>query len=121
MDKYGDCFRGSIIEVEEEAVTIRSTGGAPYDTLICEMNFKSMMNDKLCVSFEQLDIERCDLTLTVFPEQDSSGHALVSNLCHSLNRLIKKNQSNYSMCVLLKVIRNYFALPLKNALLQSNR
>jgi len=90
MDKYGDCFRGSIIEVEEEAVTIRSTGGAPYDTLICEMNFKSMMNDKLCVSFEQLDIERCDLTLTVFPEQDSSGHALVSNLCHSLNRLIKK-------------------------------
>lgn len=77
MDKYGDCAHDGPIEVEDEAVTIKAQGGAPYDTLICEMTFKSMLNDRLCVSFQKMDIKRCDVNLYVFQEDSSAGTALV--------------------------------------------
>lgn len=80
MDKYGDCFRDGPIEVEDDSIVIQSQGGEPYDTLFCEMRFKSVLNDRLCLSFESLEINRCDLNLHVFQEDSAAGTALVSLL-----------------------------------------
>ena len=80
MDRYGDCFRDSYISVKDEQYTILSQGGEPYDTTVCEMVFKSEKNDRLCLSFKEFTINRCDLHLDVYAEQSAAGTAIVRTL-----------------------------------------
>ncbi|KAH3828076.1 uncharacterized protein LOC127832689 isoform X2 [Dreissena polymorpha] len=81
-DRYGDCFHGGPIEVEEE-YTIVSRGGDAYDTLNCEMTFKTQTNNRMCLSFKEVEIKRCDLSLNVYASDSSKGAPLSSVNCHS--------------------------------------
>lgn len=83
MDRYGDCFHEGPFEVENESYIIRSSGGEPYDTLMCAMTFKSLKDDRLCLHFKTLDIRRCDVRLSVYSEKDASGTAMVTYSCHA--------------------------------------
>jgi hypothetical protein len=81
MDRYGDCFHEGMMEVEQESYNIMAQGGAAYDTLTCEMRFKSMKDDRLCLSFSSFMITKCDVKLTVYSDKDSTGSPLVKFSC----------------------------------------
>ncbi|XP_060586536.1 uncharacterized protein LOC132742204 isoform X2 [Ruditapes philippinarum] len=83
MDRYGDCFHEGIMEVEQESYNIMAQGGAAYDTLTCEMRFKSMKDDRLCLSFSSFMITKCDVKLTVYSDKDSTGSPLGTYNCHT--------------------------------------
>lgn len=88
MDRYGDCVRDGPFEVDRDKINIYAQGGEPYDTLVCELVFKSAHNDRLCVSFNSLNITSCDVRLSLFAEQSSQGHAIASyDGCH-LSRVV---------------------------------
>ena len=78
MDRYGDCFRDSYISVENEEYSILSHGGEAFDTLVCEISFKSEKNDRLCLHFRTFQISKCTVKFQVYSEQSASGVAAVS-------------------------------------------
>lgn len=84
MDRYGDCFHGGPMEVADESYTIKAQGGEAYDTLKCEMTYKSGNNERLCLSFKEFFISRCDVKITAYSEKSASGNAMVT----FFNRLI---------------------------------
>ena len=80
LDRYGDCFHGTYFPVHaQDEYSILSHGGEAFDTLRCEITFKSERNDRLCLHFQRFLISRCDVKFEVYPEQSASGKALVSN------------------------------------------
>ena len=79
LDRYGDCSRGTYFPVNaNDEFTILSHGGEAFDTLRCEITFKSEADDRLCLHFRNFFISRCDVKLEVYPEQSASGKVLVS-------------------------------------------
>ena len=83
LDRYGDCSRGDYFPVDaNDEFSILSHGGEAFDTLRCEITFKSEADDRLCLHFRNFFISRCDVKLEVYPEQSASGKVLVSGLCY---------------------------------------
>lgn len=83
MDRYGDCFHGGPMEIEDESYTIKAHGGDAYDTLKCEITFKSVKEDKLCLSFKDFFINKCDVKLTAYSEKSASGTAMGTYTCRT--------------------------------------
>ncbi|KAL4226091.1 hypothetical protein ACF0H5_014079 [Mactra antiquata] len=77
MDKYGDCLNEGPKSVEDEPYLIYSQGGEPYDTLRCQMTFKSSKDDRLCLSFKELAILRCDLKVYAYSDEFASNNHLM--------------------------------------------
>ena len=84
MDRYGDCFKETYISVKGEEYSILSHGGEAFDTLVCEISFKSEQDDRLCLHFRRFEINKCNVNFEVYSEQSASGAAVVSSLMLSI-------------------------------------
>lgn len=84
LDRYGDCSRETYIPVKaNEEYSILSHGAEAFDTLVCEISFRSEQNDRLCLHFRRFYISKCDVKFEVYSEQSASGKALGSYNCHT--------------------------------------
>ncbi|XP_053376930.1 uncharacterized protein LOC123528933 [Mercenaria mercenaria] len=120
MDRYGDCFHGGPMEVDDESYKIMAQGGDAYDTLTCEMTFKSLKNDRLCLSFTSFHIRKCDVKLSVYSEKSASGNAMGTYTCHTggvpdmvcsdgkyLTVLMKKQELSHEGYDFVMMLREY--------------
>ncbi|KAL3851980.1 hypothetical protein ACJMK2_015669 [Sinanodonta woodiana] len=74
MDKFGDCERDDYIAVDENVYRILSEGGNfVFYSLNCQMTFKSLNDQRLCISFKQLSIKRMDIYLNIFDGPGATG------------------------------------------------
>ena len=93
LDRYGDCSRGTYFPVNaNDEFSILSHGGEAFDTLRCEITFKSEADDRLCLHFRNFFISRCDVKLEVYPEQSASGKVLVST-CIKTYTILRVDES----------------------------
>lgn len=84
MDRYGDCYHDGPFQLQNDAVlSVYALGGAAYDTLICDISFKSQENYRICVSFKGVEINRRDVSLTVF-----NGNSSMESIMGIYNHLL---------------------------------
>ncbi len=81
FDSYADCFsRNNVVNLDDgDRVIVGSGSGEPFDTLICGITFKATTrNHRLCAIVKKMDIDRCDLNLTVYAKPSAHGSPIVS-------------------------------------------
>ncbi|KAK3792954.1 hypothetical protein RRG08_060649 [Elysia crispata] len=77
FDKYGHCQRSwKPFDLDDDVYTLKSTGGNDaYNSMKCSMTFRAPPDYGVCLTFEDFDIKRCDVTVEIYNSKSDTETA----------------------------------------------